>query len=68
MTKSEQKKVFRIIDNPADDARHPYALLDPDDVIIRIDVRPRYLADWAFDTLSADEVVHEEDVFRADQL
>lgn len=62
------KRKFRIIDNPADDERAPFALLDPDGTVIRVHTRVSYLADLAFDSYGADEVRHDEDLIRAAQV
>lgn len=65
MSPKKTKRIYRIID--VDNDRHPFGLVDPDtDVVIRIDERPRYLADYAFDELGADEVRHDENLIRAE--
>ena len=42
------------------DERHPYALLDETDTVVRVDTEPAKLSRWAFDN-GADEVRHEYD-------
>jgi hypothetical protein len=55
------KRVFRIID--VDDTRFPFGLVDPSDEVVRIDVKPEWLADHALQELRADTVLHEDRVF-----
>lgn len=64
---AETKRVYEVIDNVGDE-RHPYALIDrtvdaetgePSDEIVRVDVKPRYLADYAHERLNADRVIYD---------
>lgn len=60
------KKVFRIVD--FNDVAAPYPLLDPDGLMIRAAYDPRELSKYAFDSLGADEVCHEEDLIKAESV
>lgn len=55
---TEKKKVYRIQDN--EDKRHPWCLVDENDVVILVSHRKSELVDYAFDELGAWEVRHEE--------
>ena len=61
MTRTEPLKVWRIVANVIDaqtDQRHPFALLNESNTVLRVADRPGILADLGFE-LGADEVVHE---------
>lgn len=62
------KRRFRIEENPSGDERYPFALFDPDDVIVRVSDRPSHLSAIAFDDYRADEVRHDEDLIKAAQF
>ena len=50
--------MYRIQDN--EDKRHPWCLVDENDVVILVSHRKSELVDYAFDELGAWEVRHEE--------
>lgn len=64
--KSEPKRLYRIIDNPADPIR-PFALVrEADSQVVLVSDRSRHLSDHAFDVLDADEVRHDENLVLAE--
>lgn len=57
MRPKRTRRIFRIID--VDDVRFPFGLVDPSDTIVRIDLKPEWLEDHAFQALGADDVVRD---------
>lgn len=51
-------RTYKVIDTY--DARHPFGLVDAHDEVIRVDAKPEWLADYAFEELFADQVLDVE--------
>lgn len=60
----DKKLVYRIEPNPVGEG---FCLLDPSQTAREISTSSRFLADLAFDTLGADEVVFDGHVLLAEQ-